>query len=63
MVAVPAKKLVVSPTGPRAVHGSAAGTPGSTATGRQTKSSQGLVALRRSTTTPTGMLTRAAALN
>ena len=36
IVAVPAKKVAVSPADPSGVQGSAAGTPGSTAEGRQT---------------------------
>jgi len=40
---------------PIGVKGAADGAPGRTEIGRHRKSSQGLFALRRSTTTPTGM--------
>ena len=43
------------------VHGAASGSPASTATGRHTKSAHALFALRRSTTTPTGMRTSGSA--
>jgi len=55
MSARPAKYIVVSPWVPSTVHGSASGTPCSTASGVQVKSIHCEAALRRATTTPTGM--------
>src|SRR5258708_31014038 len=51
--------MVASSPSPIRVQGTADGVPTSTETGRQRKSSHGLLALRRSTTTPTTILASA----
>src|SRR3981189_2055869 len=48
---------------PSGVHGAADGLPLNTETGRHRKSAQALLALRRSTVTPTEMRARAVVLN
>src|SRR3982074_1536405 len=51
--------MVAFPSSPIRVQGTADGVPTNTETGRQRKSSHGLLALRRSTTTPTTILASA----
>src|SRR6266446_10785911 len=51
--------MVALPSSPIRVQGTADGVPTNTETGRQRKSSHGLLALRRSTTTPTTILASA----
>src|SRR5215471_1698042 len=55
-------KVVPSPSCDSVVQGEASGSPTSAVTGFQMKSIQGLCALRRSTTTPTAILTCGAML-
>jgi hypothetical protein len=61
--ASPAKNKVVSARVSSGVQGAATGFPTKTETGRHRKSAYTLLALRRSTTTPTGISARAVDLN